>query len=484
MSAVGTYDIKTGYPVVLVDVPINDRGELGELGENISGARATGTNDRGEFWAKRGEFSPPNYPIDALGPLAPVAKAIAEHGQLDIATAGQSVLGVAALLVQGRYDVQTLSGIKPTSLYLLSIMDSGDGKSTAEEIALQKVTEHEKSEAKRLKLQCGDGAKGEDTVPEPYLTVRDATVEGIRRSFSNGVPSQGAFTSEAAVMLCGWGMSAEQRAKTAGTLNGLWDNGALSVTRGGQKRIQLYNRRFSAHWMIQPDAATEALHDPLLSNIGFWPRFLIAWPSPMKPRLAKAWQWWDDDSVKRFWGECDGHLQKQTKDEAAGIIIKPDEQAMTLAGKFFERMEQEARDRGGKLRDVKPFAIRATEQAFRVAGVLAGFEGETVITVAKMKNGILLASHSLETWQGIFGKRQAAQHERWARLLHKWMLTQADGVASETAMLRLANPKELRHKDRRDTALAFLQRNQFVARAVEYDPTGSARPVHNTWRAL
>lgn len=479
-------------------------GETGELGENPSTARATGRANAGESGAKKANFAPfteyesPEYPIHALGPLKDVATVTSRLGQIDPATAGQCVLGAAALLVQGTANVQTLSGRKPLSLFLASIMDSGDGKTTGEAIGLDAVKKHERAETIRQKQafelaefesreQNGGKVRVTDMPCErsPYRLIQDATVEGVRRSFVDGLPSQGAFTSEAAVMLCGWGMSADNRAKTAGTLNGLWDDGMISVMRGTSGRTQLFNRRFSAHWMIQPDAAHEAIHDPLLANIGFWPRFLIAWPAPMKPRKAQVWKWWEDATVSAYWARCRELLAVDMGEEIADVRTIPyDSAAYALAAKFFERMEVEARTATGKLRDVKPFAVRATEQAFRIAGVLTAFEGGDCIGAERMRDGITLASYSLDTWRGIFGARLESDHARWARLLHAWMLKQANGTATETAMLKLATPKELRQKHRRDVALGWLQRNELVERAMELDGSGNLRPVPNTWRAL
>jgi hypothetical protein len=65
-------------------------GELGESGENPAMTRVSGRANRGE---KRANFAPfteyesPPYPIDALGPLKPVADAISRNGQIDPAIA-------------------------------------------------------------------------------------------------------------------------------------------------------------------------------------------------------------------------------------------------------------------------------------------------------------------------------------------------------------------------------------------------------------
>jgi hypothetical protein len=462
-------------------------GELGEKGENPASMRVAGQANGGE---KRANFAPfaeyesPEYPVHALGPLKDVAQAIAREGQLDPATAAQSVLGVAALLAQGLANVQTLSGRKPLSLYLLSVMESGDGKSTAEGIALESIRKRERAEARRRReaaelaeVEPGRRKRGQHAQPEtsPYRLMRDATIEGIRRSFAEGLPSQGAFTAEGALMLTGWGMNADNRAKTAGALNGLWDDGEISAMRALAGRIQLFNRRFSAHWLVQPEAAHEALHDPLLSGMGLWPRFLVAWPSPLKPRIARAWHWWDDRAVMDFWSRCGEMLAAPLGDEISNVpTIGHDQEAYALAAKFFEAMEREGRTATGRLREIKPFAVRATEQAFRIAGVLTAFEGGMRIGAERMRDGITLASYSLDTWRGIFDMRQESDHARWGRLLHGWMLKQADGIASETAMLKLATPKELRQRHRRDVALGWLQRSDAVERAG----------APNTWRAL
>lgn len=58
--------------------------------------------------------SAPTYPIEALGGLlGDAAQALASGYQLDPAIAGQSVLSVAFLGVQGLADVQTPGGASP-----------------------------------------------------------------------------------------------------------------------------------------------------------------------------------------------------------------------------------------------------------------------------------------------------------------------------------------------------------------------------------
>jgi hypothetical protein len=343
------------YPSTLEELldQTQAKGERGELGENPAAVRVSDGRKKGESRRKLGEFAyrSPEYPVDALGPLAELCQTITLNAQLNPATVGQSVLGAASLVVQGVYEVETLAGVKPTSIYLLTFNESGDGKTTAEGICLRGIRQYEKEQHSAMQARQAEQAqkpvKEREIEREPYMLASDATVQGIIKGFLTGWPSQGIFTAEGATMLCGWGMAAEQRSNTSANLNKLWDGEPVSVQRGMSGRIQLYNRRFCAHWMIQPDAAQEALTDPGLSSIGLWPRFMVSWPEPLPPRKYRRYEFWNDPIVKTFWDRCKEMLRDQriTDDGECGEFrtIRLSDPARQLLVETFERMEQ-ARD--------------------------------------------------------------------------------------------------------------------------------------------
>lgn len=406
----------------------------------------------------------PEYPIAALGPLAAPCRALADGVQIRHAMAGQSLLAVAAMLAQSVANVRTIEATKPVSDYFLTIADSGDGKSSGDAVAQAAVQARQRSEAREYldRVRESDAApkvKGEDrpeAPPEPYRIARDGTVEGIRRSFAQGVPSQGVFSSEAAAMLAGYGMNADNRAKTAATFNALWDDGELSVSRGTTGRIQLYDRRLSIHWLLQPEAASEVMGDPLLSGIGFWPRFMIAWPEPSEPRKARPWRADQCSEIAGFWRDCTQILDQPLGEDCSNLpLLELSSEAMRFACAYFERMEQAAKGRVAPLRDIKPFAVRSTEHALRVAGVLAVFSGRDSVDAEMMRNGIQLAAYALETWRGVFGDREIRTARAHALALYRWLLDQPDACASSTAILQIG-PKATRSRSARDAALATL----------------------------
>ena len=407
----------------------------------------------------------PCYPVAALGPLASACEAIAAAGQVQPAMVGQSLLGAASLLTQGLFNVDTLNGKRPLSLYLLTLGDSGDGKSTAQGAALAPVNDWQREAAKHYSDALKDfdkaktGRKRGDEPPEapacPYRLVGDATVEGLRRDLDTGVCSQGVFTDEAAAILSGYGMSADHRSKTAGVFSKLWDNGHLSVSRVTGGRVERYGRRVALHWLIQPMAASESIGDPLLSALGFWPRFLLAWPEPQAPRRAQAFRPETLPAVGAYWKRCNELLHEPLPDDAGDCpLLSLTDEARTLLGSAFEGFEVEARK--GGLQAVKPFALRASEQACRVAGVLSAFAGDSAVSAEAMRGALALVAYSLKAWRAVVDEGAADQRGAHALRLYEWLTTQP-GWCESLAVIVNKGPACVRSKDRRDAALSELE---------------------------
>ncbi|MDE2269939.1 MAG: DUF3987 domain-containing protein [Betaproteobacteria bacterium] len=405
------------------------------------------------------------YPLDALGPLAAAARDLAEGAQVSPAMAGQSLLAAASLLAQGVANVRTLAGNPaPLSLYALTVANSGDGKDTADRPALRPIHDHQREAGKRhaqdmaayedAKSQRKKGDPPPDHPgPSPYRIAADLTIEGMRRSFAEGIAAQGIFSTEAGAVLAGHAMTPEQRTKTAANLCGLWDRGHLSVVRAGGGRTERYGVRLSAHLLIQPAALGDVLADEVLSGIGFWPRFLLAWPAPLAPRVFKPWRPENSPAIRQYWADCTRLLSRPLPDDCDGLpVIELDAQATQRVAAFFEDMEQQGRM--GALREVQPFALRATEQACRIAGVLACFAGADVIDDQTAVCGAALSAHSLDNWQAaLSGKADPAPV--WALTLYRWLVERV-GWVSLRDVSRLG-PNSLRALDRRNEAIDRLE---------------------------
>ena len=405
------------------------------------------------------------YPLDALGPLAQAAADLARGAQVAPVMAGQSLLAAAALLVQSTANVQSLDGsTKPLSLYCLTVANSGDGKDTADRPALRMLHEHQRREGQRHQLRRKEyeeakakRKKGEpaplDPGRAPYRITSDLTIEGLRRSFDEGIASQGIFSTEAGAVLAGHAMTQENRTKTAANLCGLWDRGHISVVRGGGGRTERYGVRLSAHLLIQPAALGDVLADETLSGVGFWPRFLLAWPAPLEPRKFRRWQPDESPDIRAYWSRCEQLLALPMPEECDNLLtltLRAD--ALKRMAAFFERLEHEGRK--GDLKDVRAFALRGTELACRIAGVLAAFHGKQQVDEGCAGNGIRLAEHSIRNWLDALGGKSDPV-PAWAFTLYRWLAERRGAVRVKD--IPHHGPINVRPAGRRDQAIERLK---------------------------
>ena len=405
------------------------------------------------------------YPVHALGPLADVVEHIAQGVQCDPALAGQSVVAAVALLAQGTANVRTLDGaVKPLSLYAMTIASSGDGKDSADRIALRPIFEWQREAARAyehaLRQQVGDDKGG--SVTEPFRIAGDVTIEGLRRSFQKGMPSQGIFSTEAGTLLAGHAMNPENRVKTAAALCGLWDKGHLSVSRAGTGRLEKFGLRLSAHLLVQPAAVLEALTDDGLAGIGFWPRFLLAWPAPLPPRKYRPFQPEHDTVIVGYWERMAALLRHPIRDDLDGLpVLEMGEAAQSRLAAFFEEAEHESRL--GDWQAVRPFGLRAAELAARIAGVLTVYVGGSEIDEATIESGIELVRYSLANWRAALEDGRADLVARHAFTLYRWLL-EHDEAVKRGDILRLG-PAALRSKSRRDEAIGRLEASGMIVLA-------------------
>lgn len=411
------------------------------------------------------------YPTDALGPLAQAACDLAYGAQVSPAMAGQSFLAAAALLAQSRANVRTIDGgVRPLSLYCLTVARSGDGKDMADRVALRAIHEFQREvgqawlrEVEVYEETCSERSKNApkpaSPPPAPYRLAGDITIEGLHRSYAEGVAGQGVFSTEAGVMLAGHAMSQDHRTKTAASLCGLWDRGHLSVVRGGGGRFERYGVRLSAHLLAQPEALGDTLSDESLSGIGFWPRFLLAWPEELAPRVFRPWLPDESPAIVGFLARCTELLRDPMPDHCDDLpVIELSADARQELAAFFELMEHEARR--GELRPVRPFALRATEQACRIAGVMAAWANKPMIDCEAAQNAIRLVRYTLQSWLTALGGK-ADPTPDWALTLYRWLAPRGEPMPIRD--IPRIGPAILRSASRRDAALDRLLAAGLVA---------------------
>lgn len=253
---------------------------------------------------------PQPYPVEALGPvLSGAVEAICSTIKCPPAVAAGSVLMMGSLATQGLADVRQDGLLKPASLFLLTVAQSGERKSASDKVALtpldnwlktSRKDHRDKAEKHAAELKehaarvaaidkrCKDGEgladalRGVGRAPpaprSPSRTIADTTQEGIFKALLHGHQSQALASAEAGIVTSGHSMKPEAVARWIGSLSLLWDGAPLDRIRQDGGRQELYGRRLCSHLMMQPPIAEQLLGDELMIGQGILARFLICWP--------------------------------------------------------------------------------------------------------------------------------------------------------------------------------------------------------------
>jgi hypothetical protein len=404
------------------------------------------------------------YPLHALGPLHPAAEAIHDLTQAPAAIAAQSVLGVAALTGQGLADVDLGHGRSPTSLFLLTVAQSGERKSACDKLAMEAVKDREKElatqfqdefqahtnrlavweESRKAILQkskrpnaSGDACSQLEALgPQPQaplspvLVAGDPTIEGLVRNLALSRPSLGVFSDEGGSFIGGHAMNQDNRLKTAAGLSTFWDGKPINRVRAGDGASLFFGRRLSAHLMIQPVVATQLLSDPMVNGQGLMARFLTAAPtSTIGTRTRQGHDPGSHRAIARFNDQIASLLRRPlplaegTRNELNPPVLMLGTEARALIREFALATER-AQGPGQPLEDTRPFASKAAEHAMRIAAVLSIYEdpGRASISAETTCNAITLAGFYIGEARRLSDAAMVSSETAEAERMRRWLL--------------------------------------------------------------
>lgn len=353
------------------------------------------------------------FPAAALGPLRIPAEAVATVTEAPVAMCAASVLASAALAAQGHRDATTLIGTAPASLFLLTVAESGERKSTADRLAMKGVRDfetdlridyeiqrdqwrdvHEVWKATRVKILADRKADStskrvdlkalgpEPPAPlKPHIVASAPTIEGIVKHLPELRASLGIMTEEGGALIGGHAMKAENRLATCASFSAMWDGTPLDRWRAGDGVESYIGRRFSAHILVQPVAAEALLSDPMASGQGLLARFLTCRPpSRIGFRLRMERDATADADIERFAARIQSLLSRElpladgTHNELIPTPLPLSVEARTVLTDFAREVEK-AQGPGGPFEDARAFASKTAEHAARIAAVLTIYAG-------------------------------------------------------------------------------------------------------------
>ena len=231
-----------------------------------------------------------------------------------------SALAALSLAIQAHADVKRAERlVGPIGLFLLTIADSGERKSTCDGFFTAAIRDYEqqraeagKPEIKRhaaelsawtaereglllairqarksgkptdaLKAELAQLENGKPTAPRiPRLKRGDETPENLAWVLAREWPSAGVLSSEAGIIFGAHGMGKDSIMRNLALLNVLWDGGAHHVGRRTSESFTVRGARLTVALQVQ-EATLRSYFDRsggLARGTGFLARFLVAWP--------------------------------------------------------------------------------------------------------------------------------------------------------------------------------------------------------------
>lgn len=470
---------------------------------------------------------PAPFPVRGLGPLQPAVEGLQARSQAPMALCAQSVLAAVTLAAQAHADVLLPTGrAHPLSGLFLTVAVSGERKTSADRIALAEVyaVETERRVAYENQLDAykcdlaawkeaaenakkdGRKAKGAQdggrsairerlaqigtepkAPPHPMLLVSDPTPDGLVTHLQGGHPSAGLFTSEGGGFIGGHAMNNENRMRTGGLLNSVWDAEPIRQARVLRGTVFLPGRRVTMHLMAQPIIAAEMLGDTMLDGMGLLARCLTVQPeTTIGTRLFR-------DTPEAARTALDGYRARLGTLLRRSPPVSPEDdrelvprelplspEAHDLWARFHDAVEGDLRD-GGALYPVRAFGAKLAEHAGRLAATLTIYASPDALVVGAeaMRCGIALAQHYASEAIRLHGAAAVPANLDAAAKLLRWWQERGDPRA-DLATIYQHGPYGLRTADKARAAVAVLVDHGQVRRlptGTEYD----GRPHREVW---
>lgn len=437
--------------------------------ENNAPARDTEGNDWPEPQPMAAKVEALPYPIDALPTTVRAAvEEVAGYVKAPLAMVASSALAAMSVAIQAHVDVKRAEKLLgPTGLFLLTIADSGERKSSCDDYFTKPIHDYEAAEAKAgkailkdykvkyeawetkiggLKDQLRQRAKSgkpthdveaalrelEHEKPEsvrlPRLLYTDATPEALGYGLAKQWPSGAVISSEAGIVLGSHGMGKDSAMRNMGLMNQLWDGKSLKIERRSTESYTVRGARLTMALQVQELTLREFLArtGSLARGTGFFARFLLA-----VPESTQGFRFFSEAPVNwphlmAFHQRITAILQQPVPMDDEGALTPPQLPLTTEAKAswvvFHNAIESELHN-GGALYAVRDIASKSADNAARLAALFHIFEGGGgAIGAAALEGACRLAVWHLNEARRFFGELALPAELANAARLDTWLI--------------------------------------------------------------
>ena len=472
------------------------------------------------------KIDPEPYPLDALPETVRAAvEEVQAFTKAPIPLVASSALGALSLAVQAHADVKRAEMLQgPSGIFLLTVADSGERKSTCDGFFMQAIRDYEAERAEAAKplskdhkaamdaweakrggikekirqlSKAGKPASEQEAAlrdleydkPEPPRVPRliygDATPEALKWNLAKDWPSGGVVSSEAGLVFGAHGMSKDSVMRNLATLNQLWDGADIATERRTTESFTVRGARLTIALQVQ-ETTLRSFFDRtggLARGTGFLARFLLAWPESTqgyRPFSDPPESW---PALTRFNQRIAGILDQDVPIDEDGVLSPPvlplSADTKTAWVTFHDAIESELRS-GGELYDVRDVASKTADNAARIASLFQIFEHGSggAVGLAAFEGASRIAAWHLHEARRFYGELALPEEQADAARLERWLLDycrrEQTNIVPRREVQRNVTPGRLRHKAALDFALAGLEE----AGRVQLVEGGRRKDIH------
>ena len=462
------------------------------------------------------------YPVDALPkPIQAAVKEVTGFVKSPIAMVASSALAALSLAAQAHIDAKRADKLQgPVGLFLLTIADSGERKSTCDGFFTKAIRDYEQEQADLAKphvsdykadLEIWDAKRGgikdkirqnaKDTKPSgdlesalrdleytkpvsprvPRLLHTDITPEQLGYGLANQWPSGGVVSSEAGIVFGSHGMGKDSVMRNLALLNILWDGGETSSERRSVESFTVRGARFTMALQVQEATLREFFlkSGALARGTGFLARFFISWPEStqgLRPFTEPPSEWPHLDAFNKRIAEILAEPVPIDKDGALTPLVMP----LSPAAKkewisFHDAIEVELSS-AGEYSDIKDVASKSADNAVRLAALFERFKGSSLeISEESFNSASLIAAWHLEESRRFFGELALPQESIDAGRLEDWLIKRCRSKGLVSISYRDAQRfGAVRGKETLPSALEVLEELD----RIRVDAVGKGKVIH------
>ncbi|MHB8472910.1 MAG: DUF3987 domain-containing protein [Gammaproteobacteria bacterium] len=415
------------------------------------------------------KVEPEPYPLDALpGTIRAAVAEVQGFTKAPIPMVAGAALAALSLASQAHIDVKRADKLQgPVGLFLLTIADSGERKSTCDGYFTSAIRDYEAAQADAAKpilkdhkaaFEAWEAKRGgikdkirqltkknqstsgdesalrdlERNMPKtpriPRLLYTDATPEALAYGLSKKWPSGGVVSAEAGIVFGSHGMGKDSVMRNLGLLNQLWDGTSLTIDRRSTESFTVRGARLTVALQVQEPTLREFFtrSGALARGTGFLARFLVAWPeSTQGTRLfTEAPANWPHLSAfnKRIAAILDQAVPMDDDGALTPPLLPMTPEAKAAWVAFHDAIESELAS-GGELYDVRDVASKSADNAARLAALFQIFEhGMGAVGPECFESASRIAAWHLNEARRFFGELALPAELANAARLDTWLI--------------------------------------------------------------